>query len=926
VKTRVHAVVHSFLFGLLLLIAVMIETEPVHSQESLPHILILNSYHPGYLWSDDELTGVVSTLRQKYSYLLPAIEYLDTKHFPSSDHWFILKEYLARKYRSHPIDVIIVLDNPAFDLALKYRDELFPGVPIVFAGVNSFRPEMLHGQEHITGVVEQQDIAGTLKLALTLHPQTQQVWVIHDDIVSGVLTGPDLETLRLCKPDLPKIIFAPNLSFAALELQLRALPSDALVLLLAYVPDQKDQFLNHEKSLRWIPAISPVPVYTVHAVQLGYGIVGGMLLDGKEHGMQAATLALRVLAGEEASHIPIANSRSSPMFDDVQLRRFHIPVAALPAGSKIINQPPVSAYAQNWQVAQNLLAILIILILIIIVQSLRLRYARLQIAAMAFETQEGMMITNADRVILRVNQAFTDITGYSAEEVVGQTPRLLKSGRHDDTFYDALWADLQHNGVWRGDLWNQRKNGELYLEHLSITAVKRNSDTITHYVGTLTDITQRKAVEDDIQRLAFFDPLTGLPNRRLLLDRLHQALISSARSQRQGALLFIDLDRFKTLNDTLGHDIGDLLLQQVAQRLVACVREGDTVARLGGDEFVVMLKNLSTKSREAAARTQIVGEKILAALNQPYLLAGHSHHSTPSIGVTLISDHQNSIDDLLKRADLALYQAKAAGRNTLRFFEPQMQASLETRVALETELREALQSGQFVLYYQPQVDHAGHLTGAEALLRWRHPQRGLVLPAEFIPLAEETGLILPLGQWVLDTVCAQLAAWATQLDRTELGLVVNISARQFCQPLFVEQVLAALNRYDADPGKLKLELSESLLLDHVEDTIAKMAALKTKGVSFSLNDFGTGYSPLAYLRRLPLDQLKIDRSFVRDVLTDPNDAALAKTIVALAHSLGLAVIAEGVETEAQHDFLSRSGCHAFQGYLFGRPVPVEALL
>jgi diguanylate cyclase (GGDEF)-like protein/PAS domain S-box-containing protein len=550
---------------------------------------------------------------------------------------------------------------------------------------------------------------------------------------------------------------------------------------------------------------------------------------------------------------------------------------------------------------------------------------QLRVAATAFESQEGMMITDANQVILRVNRAFTRITGYTAEEAIGQPSSLLKSSRHDAAFYAAMWESLQGTGTWQGEIWNRRKNGEIYPEWLFITAVFDGHGQVTNYVAAFSDITQRKQAEDKIEQLAFYDPLTGLPNRRLLVDRLRQAIASGARNARHGALLFIDLDNFKTLNDTLGHDIGDLLLQQVARRLATCVREGDSVARLGGDEFVVMLEDLSDNAQDAATQTEVVGEKILATLNKPYQLASYAHHSTPSIGVTLFADHQGTIDDLLKRADLAMYQAKAAGRNTLRFFEPEMQAVVTTRAALEAGLREAFLKNQFLLHYQGQFDGEGCLTGVEALLRWQHPQRGLVPPLEFIPLAEDTGLILPIGLWVLETACEQLSVWAKRPETADLTMAVNVSAHQFRQPDFVGQVLAALDCNNADAGKLKLELTESMLVSNVEDIIAKMTTLKAKGVGFSLDDFGTGYSSLSYLKRLPLDQLKIDQSFVREVLTNSNDTAIAQTIIALGQNLGLAVIAEGVETEAQRDFLAASGCHNFQGYLFGRPGPAEEL-
>lgn len=545
-----------------------------------------------------------------------------------------------------------------------------------------------------------------------------------------------------------------------------------------------------------------------------------------------------------------------------------------------------------------------------------------RIAATAFESQQGMFITDAAGVILRVNQAFTEITGYSAAECIGQTPKLLSSGRHDAAFYTAMRQSLERQGSWQGEIWNRRKNAEIFPEWLTISAVTDNEGRVTHYVSTLADISLRKAAQEEIQKLAFYDALTRLPNRRLLQDRLRTAMAASARSGHQGALLFIDLDNFKTLNDTLGHDMGDCLLQQVAKRLLACVRDRDTVARLGGDEFVVMLAGLDKRPQEAATQSRIVGEKILAALNQPYDLAGSEYLNTPSVGITLFGGQQDAIEELMKRADLAMYDAKATGRNTLRFFDPQMQALVTARVALERDLREALQRQELFLCYQPQIDQAGRIVGAEALVRWRHQQRGQVLPAEFIPLAEETGLILPLGLWVLETACAQTTVWAAQAGREEFTVSVNVSARQLRQPNFVEQVLGVLASTATNPRNLKLELTESMLLDNVHEIIAKMTELKEHGVGFSLDDFGTGYSSLSYLKRLPIDQLKIDQSFVRDLLGDPNDEAIARTIVALGGSLGLEVIAEGVESVEQRDVLATQGCHTYQGYLFSRPLPL----
>lgn len=547
----------------------------------------------------------------------------------------------------------------------------------------------------------------------------------------------------------------------------------------------------------------------------------------------------------------------------------------------------------------------------------------LTIAAAAFESKEAMMITNANGMILRVNSAFIDITGYSDEEIIGQNPNILKSGRQDNAFYVAMWERIHRTGGWEGEIWNRRKNGEIYPEHLTISSVKDRNGCVTNYVSTFTDITDRKSAEEKIMNLAFFDPLTHLPNRRLLLDRIQQALVSRTRSGMLGALLFIDLDNFKIINDTLGHEIGDLLLKQVAERLQSCVREEDTVARLGGDEFVVMLEDLSKNYNAATTQTESVANKLLFVLNQTYQINEHACRSSASIGITLFKDATTDMDTLLRQADIAMYQSKKAGRDTLRFFDQTMQDTINLRASLEAELRKAFVDEQFQLYYQIQMDSSCQPLGAEALIRWIHPERGMISPADFIPLAEETGMILPLGHWVLTTACEQLATWSTFTATSHLTIAVNISAMQFKLPTFVEEVISLIEFYQIDPSKLKLEITESTLLDNVDEIVVKMNKLQKLGINFSMDDFGTGYSSLQYLKRLPIDQLKIDQSFVRDITLDSSDLAIVRTIIAMAHSLNMDVIAEGVEIEEQRQLLLNNGCAHFQGYLFSKPVPID---
>ena len=549
----------------------------------------------------------------------------------------------------------------------------------------------------------------------------------------------------------------------------------------------------------------------------------------------------------------------------------------------------------------------------------------LRLAAIAFETHEAILITDRQGNIIRVNRAFTEITGYSAAEAIGRNPSFLGSGLHGRDYFEDFWSDLLSQGAWQGELWNRRKNGEVYPQLQSVTAVKDERGELTHFVAVFMDISEQKKAEEEIQRLAFYDTLTGLPNRRMLMDRLRQELAAASRQDTHGALLFLDLDHFKTINDALGHSVGDMLLQQVAKRLSSMLRTEDTVARLGGDEFVVLLPELDKNPETAANLARGVAEKLRGALCEGYDLQGREYHASGSLGITLFPQSGNDPEQLLKQADTAMYRAKAAGRNEIRYYLPEMQAAADTRLTLQKDLRRALSGQQFMLNFQPQFNARRELIGAEVLVRWQHPQRGVVSPAEFIPVAEETGLIVELGNWVLREACRVFTQWLLAYSvASGVKISVNVSPRQFHQPDFVERVLNILRETGMDSARLMLELTEGIVVEHIADTIEKMRALKARGLHFSIDDFGTGYSSLTYLKQLPIDELKIDRSFVQDMCEDSNDRIIVETIIGMAHHMGLAVIAEGVETQAQQKLLEERGCGAYQGYYFSRPLDEAA--
>jgi len=548
----------------------------------------------------------------------------------------------------------------------------------------------------------------------------------------------------------------------------------------------------------------------------------------------------------------------------------------------------------------------------------------LRLAATAFETFEAIVITDNKNRILRVNRAFNKITGYQLEEVIGKTPRILRSNWHDANFYREMWKSLKEKGHWQGEIYNKRKNGEIYPEWLIITVVKNSQQEATHYVATFLDLSERKKQEAKIHHLAYHDSLTDLPNRTAILEQLKRELNRTHQNNTVfGALLFLDLDRFKNINDSLGHAAGDQLLIEVAQRLKKAIHEDNMVGRLSGDEFVIILSDLAEARNAATTHAQLIAERLRSDISQPFIIDNHEFYISVSIGITLFPEHDINESDLLRQADTAMYQAKLQKRTGIQVYLPSMQAAALERLALENDLRQALRNNELLLYFQPQVNLiTEQLTGAEALVRWLHPKRGMLNPAYFIPVAEDSGLIFQLGQWVLQMACWQNREWQKQ-GLNIVPIAINLSAAEFRLPTLPDRVNKCLEENQLNARYLGLEVTESLLMEDVDSILLTLHSLKKMGIQLAIDDFGTGYSSLSYLKRFPVDKIKIDQSFVRDILIDPDDAAITSTIISMAKSLNLKTIAEGVESREQYDFLRHRQCDEMQGYFYSRPLPAQ---
>jgi len=1088
------------------LLAILFSATPVAAEQA-PVVLLLHSYHQGYPWTDGITRGVQNALLESREAIRLHIEYMDSKRHSTDEVFPSLVALFQNKYGHQQPDLIIAADNNALDFLHQYRSRLFPGVPVVFNGINNFNDDMIKGLEPITGVVEDDDLLGTINIALQLHPGRHKLVVISDTTTTGAEILKKLQRIRNQLPPDLDIEELVNLDSRVLARELATLNNNAIILNLSLFKTRDGRSFTLREGVEFIKKYTDAPVYGTWDTFLGSGAVGGKLTSSVLQGEVALQLALGILNGVPIRNLPIV--RESPnayMFDYRELVKYDIPLDRLPAGSKV-EFLPKSFYwkykSQIWvaAVALVLLLIMVLSLYVILIYRRRIdealrnseaRYRNLfeqnmypvillnedgkifdanQRAELFFSTEKSVMTgkrlddfsapssrtnvsaspgtisvylkqalkggeyrfdwsTCSDQghvidVEVTLNRvALADGRRYLLAQVRDVNERkqaglllnfqrrileLIATGSNLQSVLDALCFEVEKlvpgavcvlhlfneqsgflelkaapnipvdfgdemkfmypevgtgsaatafcldEPVYAGDTrkdphWEHVREladefkvraswaipvksdkggllGTLSIVHFKPAKPdsyqKRILETATRMAGIAVN---RRNVEAHIHHMANHDPLTDLPNRNLLLDHLHMAIMLARRHEVIGALLFLDLDHFKNINDSLGHALGDHLLKGVANRLVSAAEKNVTVSRLGGDEFVVLIPEVGKQRHTAGKKVKELASRIRKMLNEPFKVEGRELHVSPSIGIVLFPEDAENPADVLRHADTAMYRAKAAGRNAVQFYLPAMAAEANERLMLEGYLRHAIEFNEMFLLYQPQVNDTGHIVGVEALLRWQHPEMGLIPPTQFIHILEEMGLIMEVGAWVIEQACRQMKEWSTdQHFRDIKHMSVNVSPRQFMQPDFVQQVTVCLEHSGVDPTMLTLELTEGIAVTNIESTIEKMLSLKTLGVELAIDDFGTGYSSLVYLKRMPLDILKIDKAFVMDLLVDSEDAAIVQTIIAMSEHLSLNVIAEGVETAEQLRFLHNKGCLLYQGEYFSEPLTLEQL-
>lgn len=1040
-----------FLLTLFFSLPISAGAQGIHDHEH-PRVLVLHSYHAGLPWTDSVQEGLLAGLGDQVTHINLFIEYLDALRFPKTDASEVdaFASQLKNRFGSADIDILLATDDPAYNFLLAHRDRLWPGKPLIFAGVNNIRPENLEGLALVSGVAESPDFLANLRLMQKLHPALERLVLVGDTTKTFVS---NLEALHKANEQLAKPFTLEPLTRRTVAEVLSAfkeIPGDYLVFLMGRPLDDRGNFLDGPSMANYLRQNTEKPIYSAWSFFLGRGIIGGKVVSGEQQGRELAGLLTRLIDKVPFAQLPrLIESPNRYVFDARELQRFNLNERALPDGSEVLNRP-----AQLWEAYPKtfvtIIALFVSLLIVVLLQARLMRtkrrlaqaverellvmetlmnaipfpvfykgvdlvfkrlntaftrfigkpaeqllgqpfsavaseplarfasakdedllgtgeqqvyeakmpasdgtehevvfhtalvrladgqldgivgaivdvsesraqMARLSLYASMFEhAAAAIVVTDAENRIIVTNPAMRRMSGYDLPDLVGQNPRILAAGQTSPATYEMMWKALLEKGVWTGELVERRKDGSTYPKYTVISVVRDAAGKIINFIASYTDITQQKAAEDSLRHLAMHDSLTGLPNRSTLENYLPQVCARARRNNQCVAMLFIDLDRFKNINDTLGHHIGDAVLVKVARRIRGVLRLSDFVARLGGDEFVAVLADL-----DSAMDATPAAQKILSSIGEPYLLQGNLLHISPSIGVSVYPEDSEHPLDMLKHSDIAMYAAKEKGRNAVQFFTPAMNQAAQLRIALERDLRVAIKTRQFALVYQPKVASISErVVGAEALIRWPNSPHGNVPPSVFIPLVEDMGLIGTLGAWVLEEAFQQLATW-NRRGGPPLNMAINLSAQQLQDEKLADFVANLLQIHALPAHQIELEITESTAMSDPTRAIEQLRRLRNVGVSLAIDDFGTGYSSLAYLKDLPIQTLKLDRSFVKNIETNGSDAAISLATLALAHSLKLKVVAEGIETEGQAVFLRENGCDLMQGYYFGRPESAE---